>query len=157
MRMKEKGISTVLLAVIPVIIVVAVVVPVVVVVAVRGGGGAGDIPVYSGANLLKSNPNTSGSGTTDYYELGTADGSTVYNWYKSQLTTAGWSVSEYSPYSAGAGGILTGTKSNDSCTVMILEGSYVAQICGQQGITASKALVISYVPGTSSETPSQPC
>ena len=142
-------------AVFMIIIIVAVVA--VVLIARGGGGGAGSIPVYSGANLLLSNPNVSGGGTTDYYDIGTIDGSAVYNWEKSQLQSAGWSVTEYQSYTAGAGGIITGTKGSDSCTVMILEGSYVAQICQQQGVTASKALVISYVPGTSSETPSQPC
>ena len=57
MRTDERGLGTGALVGIVVGVIVAIVVPVTVVaVLVGGGGGGGGIPVYAGANLLKSNP-----------------------------------------------------------------------------------------------------
>jgi hypothetical protein len=156
MRVDERGLGTGALVGIVVGVIVAVVVPVTIVaVLVGGGGAAGGIPVYSGASLLKSNPNISGGGTTDYYDLGTTDCGTVYNWYKSQMAAAGWSVSEYYPYEAGVGGDLVCTKGNDQAEILVVEGNTASQICGQQGFSASKILVIGYVPGVATEAPTE--
>ena len=146
MRMKEKGISTVLLVVIPIIIVVAVVVPVVVIVAV-GGGGAGGIPVYSGASELTSQ--TQGNTTSTMYDLGTANLADVYNWYKTEMPKQGWAVTDASTSYAY---VLNCTKGNDSATITIVAGTL-------QGYSANRLLEISYTAGTPSETPGggQPC
>jgi hypothetical protein len=149
MKMKERGIGTTVIIIIVVAVVIGTVIPVTIAAVLLGGGGG--VPselTYSGATLLQS-ANVSGVAVATY-DIGTADGSTVYNTIKSQAQAAGWTITQADTYLAGYGGLFQCTKGNDQASVSVLEGSYATQAASAAGSNASKVLVVNYTPGTTS-------
>lgn len=111
--MKEKGASSIV--VIAIVIVIAVV-AIVAILLLRGGGTG--LPVYSGAQKLGER---SQSGLTGEVYWFTGSGQDAYNWYKSQMSGQGWTVSSDSGYAADCG--LYYTKGNEIAVILIYESA----------------------------------
>jgi hypothetical protein len=139
MRMKESGIGTTAIVVIIVAVVIGTVIPVTVVAVLLGGGAPGGLPVYSGASYF--NGTTAGSTTLSYYDLGSADLATVYNWYKTEMPNQGWTLTVDNPQTGAY--TIDYTKGSDSAEIVIVAGTI-------EGYSASHILVLSYTPGTPS-------
>lgn len=140
MRMDERGLGTGALVGIIVGVIVAIVVPVTILAVVLGGGGTpGGLPLYAGAGYLAGT--TQGSTTTNLYDLGTANLTDVYNWYKTEMPKQRWTLAGDSPISGGY--VLQYTKGNDTATITVIEGTI-------QGFNATKFLELYYVAGTPS-------
>lgn len=144
MRMKERGLSQGAMVVIIVGIVIAVVVPVTIVaVLLIGGGAPGGLPVYSGATEFKRTENDVAGGhlTSVYYDVGTANLADVYNWYKTEMSKQGWTLTaDYTtPYY-----YLTYTKGSDSAEIIVVEGTVDSH--------SGKILVLAYTAGTATGT-----
>lgn len=74
------------------------------------------------------------------YDLGTTNLTSVYNWYKTEMPSQGWTLAG----EQGNGGyVLNYTKGNDSATITIIEGTI-------EGFNATKFLELSYTAGTPS-------
>jgi len=134
----------VIAAVFMIIIIVAVVA---VVLVARGGGAPGGLPVYSGASEF--NRTEVGTLTSAYYDLGTADLATVYNWYKTEMPKEGWTLTGDNPSPDYNSYTIDYTKGSDSVEIVIVAGTI-------QGYSANKVLVLAYTCGGTSGT-SQPC
>jgi len=142
--MKEKGVSSIV--VIAIVIVIAVVATVAVLL-LRGGGTG--LPVYSGAQKLGEE---SASGMTGEAYWFTGSGEDAYNWYKSQMSGQGWTLSQDQGYTTDYGGVLYYTKGNEMAVVVIDEsGSAISMVEARYGVDLpSNAILLTLARGTPS-------
>jgi len=137
--MKEKGVSSiVVIAIVTVIAVVAIVA----MLLLRGGGGTG-LPVYSGAQKVGEQ---SQSGLTAEVFWFTGSGEDAYNWYKSQMSGQGWTLSSDSGYMMDQGCVLQYTKGNEIAVILIDESaSSISALEAEFGVdvpSGAKALML---------------
>jgi len=142
--MEEKGLSSiVVIAIVAIVAVVAIVA----ILLLRGGGTG--LPVYSGAQKLGEE---SASGFTGEVYWFTGSGEDAYNWYKSQMSGQGWTLSQDQGYTADYGGVLYYTKGNEIAMILISEeASAISAVEAQFGVDVpSGAKVLMLARGTPS-------
>jgi hypothetical protein len=142
--MKEKGVSSIV--VIAIVIIIAVV-AVVAVLLMRGGGTG--LPVYPGAQKLGQESQMGMTGEAYWF---TGSGQDAYNWYKSQMSAQGWTITADSEYQTGYGASLTYSKGNEMAVVVIdASGSAISMVEAHYDVDLpSDAILLTLARGTPS-------
>jgi hypothetical protein len=129
------------------VVVVAIVGAVAAILLMRGAGTPGGLPLYAGATKLGDTSWQDavwGTGKTypaTAYDLGTADGGVVYNWYKTEMQKQGWALDGEDGYTAGGASGQAYTKGVEKAVIVVLEGSAAVE----RGFGNKKVLALCYI------------